>query len=152
MSGTATVVSPEICAAIVNEVFHGMAGMTVTPERCVTESVLDVAGVVSMSGGRQAAVIVRVSRSFAMLAASGLLQESIKEWGPMVEDAMGEVTNILAGNLKRHIASGLTLSPPAVVYGQDFSVRLPGLMPMQAMDFQHMGHPLRLIVAMQPEK
>jgi len=43
-----------------------------------------------------------------------------------VRDALGELANMLAGNLKSVLPSGVVLSMPSVIEGSDYSLRICG--------------------------
>jgi hypothetical protein len=43
-----------------------------------------------------------------------------------VRDGLGELTNVIAGNLKPLLPSGVSLSIPSVVEGRDYALRLCG--------------------------
>jgi len=51
----------------------------------------------------------------------------IVAWSSLVEDACGEVVNLLAGNAKKHLTANYTLSVPTVVHGKDYHWSMPKL-------------------------
>lgn len=46
-----------------------------------------------------------------------------------VRDAMGEITNIIGGNMKPILPHGVGLSMPSVVYGRPSSLKICGNVP-----------------------
>jgi chemotaxis protein CheX len=52
-----------------------------------------------------------------------------------VRDAMGEITNIIGGNMKPILPHGVGLSMPSVVYGRASSLRICGNVPLLRLAF-----------------
>jgi len=52
-----------------------------------------------------------------------------------VRDAMGELANMVAGNLKSVLPHGVDLSMPSVVEGSDYSLRVCGAKAVERMTF-----------------
>ena len=57
------------------------------------------------------------------------------------QDALGEITNMTAGNVKAMISPTLTIAPPSVVEGVDYKVRIPGTELVHQTFFQCDGVP-----------
>jgi chemotaxis protein CheX len=55
-----------------------------------------------------------------------LQDDSITELTSDVCDSLGELANIVAGNLKSVLAPGLSLGTPSLVEGNDYHVHFPG--------------------------
>ena len=55
-----------------------------------------------------------------------LLDDTIAELNTDVCDSLGELANIIAGNLKSVLSPGLILGTPALVDAKDYHVRFPG--------------------------
>jgi chemotaxis protein CheX len=55
-----------------------------------------------------------------------LQDETIAELNSDVCDSLGELGNIIAGNLKSVLAPGLSLGTPSLVDGKNYHVRFPG--------------------------
>jgi chemotaxis protein CheX len=117
-------------ARIVEDVFGTMLGMEVAP--CVTGEPAPVAltACVQFVGEWKGAVLLtcgpRQARAFAarlMPIASGS-EESISNED--VSDTLGEVVNMIGGNLKSVLPPGVVLSIPSVVEGRDFALRICG--------------------------
>ena len=69
-----------------------------------------------------------------------------------VRDALGELTNILGGNLKALLPGPCHLGLPTVGSGQDFSAGLPAGRPLLQVPFRCQDLPLlaRVVVRDQP--
>ncbi len=132
---------------VITTVFESMANMT--PVRVQTApDFLPVAAMVGLTSETlRMAVILRMSEGLALKTAAAMLGESTLSWGPVAEDAVAEMANIIAGNLKPHISAGLSLSMPTVVHGSDFTLRTPRLSTTQLEVFECQGEALVVSIA-----
>ncbi len=107
---------------------------------CVTACVL-------ISGGWEGAVIVQCESPLARRSAA-LMFDSTPEniASDDVNDAMGELVNMVGGNFKTLIPATCSLSLPAVVEGRDYSVKVPGALPIKRVAFQSDGGVLTVSV------
>jgi chemotaxis protein CheX len=69
-----------------------------------------------------------------------------------VRDVMGELANMVAGNLKSLLPKGVDLSMPSVVVGSDYSLHVCGVNAMERMTFSSGAGDFRvtLIEILQP--
>lgn len=131
-----------VLAEVVASVFKGMAGIEVRPGGDSPEF-LPIAAMIGISGGEdRMAVILRLSEALALKVAGAMLGEETMSWGPATEDAVAELANVIAGNLKPHLRAGLILSLPTVVRGSNFRVRIPHLSVSQSETFSCPEEPL----------
>lgn len=85
-----------------------------------------ISGVIGMSGKAVGTVVLNLSESAALKAASAMLMMEITEINDDVLDAVGELTNMVAGAAKTDLAQfDLSISLPNVVTGKDHEVRFP---------------------------
>ncbi len=86
-----------------------------------------VEGHVHIVGAWTGTLVLQCSASAAKRAAEAFFQTPAAEQTPQdAEDAVGELTNMIGGNLKSLVAEqGCALSLPTVIAGRDFSVRMP---------------------------
>jgi chemotaxis protein CheX len=63
-----------------------------------------------------------------------------------VRDALGEIANIVAGNVKALLPEPCHISLPAVALGSDDAVSVPGTTPVTAVPFSCDGH--RLVITL----
>jgi chemotaxis protein CheX len=80
-------------------------------------STTDVMGMVTMSGAVSGFICLGLSKKLAFLLASKLLGGQITEASPDCIDAIGEITNMIAGNAKSEFPDeGVSISVPKVVF------------------------------------
>jgi len=82
-------------------------------------------GIITISGAFQGTVILQVPRPLAQRAAQ--IMFSLQETPTLadMQDALGEITNMTGGHLKALMSGDCYLSLPAVVEGNDYSIRIP---------------------------
>jgi len=110
----------------VKEVFSMMVGAQLNiPEGDVPSKVADVTGMVGLAGEMCGVLSVRCSKNAAMRIASQMLGVSPAEAASHQSDAVGEISNMVAGNFKAKI-DGLQdkcmLSVPTVITGEDYQL------------------------------
>jgi chemotaxis protein CheX len=127
-------------------VFQTMLGLAVeqrdaAPDRPVTE----FTAAVYYAGEWQGALLIECSaeqavdwtaRQFGLPTDAGLADD--------VRDALGELTNVLAGNLKPLLPKGVGLSMPSVVEGTDYGLHLCGGNLFERVDFTDEHGPFRV--------
>jgi chemotaxis protein CheX len=86
----------------------------------------DVSGVIGLSGKAVGTVVLSFSKEVALQAASHLLMCEHTELDADVVDAVGELTNVVAGAAKSQLAEyELMASLPNVITGRNHEVRFP---------------------------
>jgi len=123
----------ELIRGIVEEVFRVMLKLKVEPAVEADEaSGTRVTATVTLSGppGSVPACYgfaLEIPEVLAFKIASLLSPTPILAWSSLVEDACGEVVNLLAGNAKGHLTANYWLSVPTVVHGKDYQWSMPKL-------------------------
>jgi chemotaxis protein CheX len=120
----------ELVGSAVTALFGTMLGMQMLPvpvQAGFGNNEAHVAGVVGFIGKLSGVVYVYTTQSFARrITATFLgLKDSELEGGEMVNDAMGELANMLVGQMKSRLTDrGIpcVLTIPSVVRGSHFSV------------------------------
>lgn len=85
-----------------------------------------VSGVIGLSGRALGTVVLSLSEEVAMKAASEMLMAEMTTINADVIDAIGELTNMVAGAAKAELeAYELMVSLPNVITGRDHEVRFP---------------------------
>jgi chemotaxis protein CheX len=106
-------------------VFEMMLGCTVTRAQRTPSPEGNITAMVGLAGGLCGVLSVRCSLETANLLASKMLGINTAEAESAARDALGEITNVVAGSLKTAVP-GLEdccfLSTPTVVIGHDFKV------------------------------
>ncbi len=75
-----------------------------------------------LMGAWKGAVLVECGLQAALLIAGRMTGDAPTELNEDVRDALGEVANMIGGNLKSMLPGGVELSLPSVVWGTDYSV------------------------------
>lgn len=86
-----------------------------------------ISSLVGLAGSYNGLVSLHMPSSLALTATSSMLGLEVEELDVDVNDAMGEIANMIAGSFKQHLSrSGMDvhLSTPSVVYGKEYVIRL----------------------------
>ena len=86
-----------------------------------------VSALVGLTGAYNGLVSLHMPSSLAVKATSSMIGMDVTELDEDVNDAMGEIANMIAGSFKMHLSkSGLDvhLSTPSVVYGKEYFITL----------------------------
>ena len=90
-----------------------------------TQIKTDVIGMVSFTGKYHGVIALFCSKRFALKVASAMLMTEMTDFTHEVKDAVGEVSNMIAGNVKTKLASqygDMHLSIPIVIAGEGLSI------------------------------
>ena len=89
----------------------------------------EVSGIIGMTGNAVGTVVFSLSRTAAINSAAALLEEDPKEFPQLnsdVLDAIGELTNMIAGSAKEQLDKlSLSISLPSVICGKNHLVSFP---------------------------
>jgi chemotaxis protein CheX len=131
---------------IVSTVWGSVLGLRVEPEESAAAfshhdgdapAAHTYAGVVQISGAWDGAITVQCSARAARQAAQimfGLTDEDVSLSD--LQDTLGELTNMTAGNIKALLPETCYLGLPVVVEGADYRFRLPGSAPVRRSTFK----------------
>jgi chemotaxis protein CheX len=113
---------------VVDMVFSTMIGVNAEPCPFPTVRPADlITAAVYFAGSWSGAVLLECSRRQAFAFAAGLMSiELAAVSDDDARDALGELANMIAGNLKAVMAPGVALSMPTVILGSDYSVQICG--------------------------
>lgn len=105
-------------------------------------------GCVQLTGDFEGAVLLDCTGEVARHVAGVMFEEqpdalSIAE----VQDALGELTNMVAGNIKPLLSGSSRLSLPSVVEGADYTLIVPGSRALLQVGLQCEGEPLLVTLA-----
>ncbi|HVI10893.1 MAG TPA: chemotaxis protein CheX [Candidatus Binatia bacterium] len=107
------------------EVFSLMLGTEISLAAPDTTAPPAVTAMVGLAGQLCGVLSIRCDQQSAVLMASKMLGLEPDKVGDEMSDAMGEISNMVAGNFKNKISGlgdGCMLSPPTVVTGNDYSL------------------------------
>ena len=111
----------------------------------------DVSGVIGLSGKAAGTVVLSLSKAVALKAASTMLMTEATELDADVVDAVGELTNMVAGGAKAQLEQyELMVSLPNVITGKNHEVRFPSNVSPISVPFSSPWGPLVLEVGLMP--
>lgn len=111
----------------------------------------DISGVIGLSGKAVGTVVLSLSEAVALRAASTMLMCDLQEINADVIDAVGELTNMVAGGAKAELEEyDLRVSLPNVITGRNHDVRFPSDVPPICVPFQTEWGSLALEVGFAP--
>jgi len=87
----------------------------------------DISAVIGLSGAVRGAVIVSMKADLAIKLADKLAGPGHTEMDADVIDAVGEINNIIAGNIKPKVPNGekIVISIPTIIKGREHSIAWP---------------------------
>jgi chemotaxis protein CheX len=123
-----TEVNMEILAQIVKSVFVTMMNLEVSPTSDTAAPVGDrLTSFVQLTGDWNGAVVLECSRRQACQFAGLILSMDPPDVvDDDVRDVLGELANMIGGNMKSEMATGIRLSMPTVMDGSDYDLRICG--------------------------
>lgn len=110
-----------------------------------------VSGVIGLSGRAVGTVVLSFSKPVALQAAAAMLLMEAPEINEDVLDAVGELTNVVAGAAKAELAEfDLSVSLPNVITGENHEVHFPSNVIPLCIAFETEWGPLALEVGLAP--
>lgn len=102
---------------------------------------------VHISGPWNGALVLYCGLDSAQAAAGFMLQMEPGEAGKEdVADVLGELANMIGGNLKALLPEPATLGLPNVVEGKEYSMHLPGSREVTRLGFEWRGAPIVVVL------
>jgi chemotaxis protein CheX len=115
-------------ASDVGEIFSTMVGIEdvqISHEvEAVTHFTNSVTAMVGLAGTCNGMVCLHTSQTLALIFTAQMLGMDESEVGDDVNDALGEIANMIGGSFKHHLSNGgddIKLSTPSVVTGTTYS-------------------------------
>jgi len=151
---TETTIGPSEIAQIVESVFASMLRIDALPcDAPWFPSGERITSAVHLSGDWCGAVMIECDRSQACRFAGRFLSEDPPATvDNMVRDVLGELANMVGGNMKCVLTSGIRLSMPVVVDGVDYSMRVCGAEIGERVAFQCADGPFWVTVLAMKER
>ncbi|MGB8650547.1 MAG: chemotaxis protein CheX [Mycobacteriales bacterium] len=104
-------------------------------------------GVVHVSGAWGGSVLVETTAEHARRAAEAMFAaEPGSLSADEIGDALGELTNMVGGNIKSLVPAPSSLSLPSVAGGESYTVRLPGALLVERVALTGPAGPVRISV------
>lgn len=98
----------------------------------------DLGASVQITGGWEGAVVVACDAAFALRVTESMFGEAAGSVDDVeVADAIGELANMIGGNVKALVGDVTTLSLPTVVRGGDLTLAVPGAVPCATVAYAH---------------
>lgn len=114
---------------VTREIFETMVMVEVTPGEALAEHVsrfqFSLSAMVGFAGFKQGNLAIHLPEAVAKGLTGDFLGVEVDEINEDVQDAMGELANMLAGSLKPFISENgekVDLSLPSVVYGEEYTL------------------------------
>lgn len=98
----------------------------------------DVTGIIGMSGERNGTISVTFTENCVLKIVSNMLGEEITEMGQDIQDAVGEITNMISGQARKGLAEvGMTFDGgiPSVIMGKNHTITHISKEPILAIPF-----------------
>ncbi len=95
-------------------------GQQTTKSMALKES---ISGVIGLAGTHKGVLAIHIPNKVAMAITSAFLGMDVDEMNEDVEDAVGELANMLGGNVKSILSENgrdISLSLPSTITGQDY--------------------------------
>jgi chemotaxis protein CheX len=140
--------TPECISESAARVFELTLGLPVVAGPIeVDEQSKQLVACIGIQGTWHGALTLQVDETLAKLAASAMFLIDELETGPSeITDALGELANQLAGNLKGVLAEGASMGLPTVTQGADWRLTVVGSRPVAEAVLHSNGHPLRVVL------
>ena len=110
-----------------NEIFSSMIMMEVgvSEEMPAQEHVFtnSISGIIGLAGTQKGVLAIHLPAAVAMAITGSFLGMEVNELGPDVEDAIGELANMLGGNIKTILSANgrdIQLSMPTTIAGREY--------------------------------
>lgn len=117
-------------------VFQSMLGLDVEPSDAELPSSELITGAIYYAGPWKGAALLQCDPREAYEFTARLMGVPLPtSFDDDVRDAMGEITNIIGGNLKPILPHGVALSMPSVVSGRPSALRICGEAPLVRLAF-----------------
>lgn len=119
---------PDKITATVQEVFSTMIMMEVAPETPTTGDINplleSVSGLIGLAGTHRGMLAIHLPAQLAKEVTGNFLGMTVESIDDDVRDAIGELANILGGNIKTHLSANgkdIKLSMPTTIYGEEYN-------------------------------
>ncbi|MCW2600096.1 MAG: Uncharacterized protein JWM02_1925 [Frankiales bacterium] len=121
------VVTAEQITAIAQDVWSSFLQLDLLPVENVPIEGSSVTGCVHVSGEWGGSIFLQCPAGHAQVAAEAMFAADPGSLAAEeISDALGELTNMIGGNIKSLLPAPSTLSIPSVATGDTYTVRVPG--------------------------
>jgi chemotaxis protein CheX len=127
--GPSSTINPKLIVPFVNSVRHVFKTMvnvesTINPPRLKANPCpsYDVSGIIGFSGDVVGSVVVSLQMAAAKSLVAAFAGMPIEPGTPDFVDAIGELTNMIAGGAKKHLGNAANITVPSVIIGQGHQI------------------------------
>ena len=136
---------------ISQEIWESLLGMEIEASDATGNAFADskrtVTGFVNIGGAWEGTILLEVSDTLSKRFAAEMLGVSAEEVTEQdVADALGELTNMVGGNIKSLLPAPSNLSIPSVAEGSDYSIWAPGTDLLAQVTLRCAGQPMLITV------
>ncbi|MHB9098870.1 MAG: chemotaxis protein CheX [Syntrophales bacterium] len=85
----------------------------------------DISGIIGLTGAARGSLALSFSGSCILRIVSNMLGEEIRDINADIQDAVGEITNMISGVARKHLEAdgfNITAAIPTVVFGKGHSI------------------------------
>lgn len=129
---------------VVRAVWGTMLGWPIEPIATTTSPhglIPSRTGIIQITGVWEGAITLLCDEPLAQEMAAGIFNMDQKELTKdLIDDALGEMTNVIGGNLKALLPEQCYLCLPAVVEGNEYLLRVLKVKPAYVVDFRCQDH------------
>jgi chemotaxis protein CheX len=112
----------------------------------------EISGVIGLSGKAIGTVVLSLGESVALKVSAAMLGETPAEMNGDVVDAIGELTNMIAGSAKAQLEHlEMSVSLPSVIMGRNHRVAFPGDIQPIAIPFESEWGPVCVEVGLREQ-
>ena len=108
--------------------------------------------VVHLQGAFRGAVLIECPEALGALLTTAMLQADGPPDAADMSDALGELANVFAGNIKALLAQPSSISLPTVAFGPSYEIGVVGATIIARVSFACEGHPLVVSVLQRSDK
>jgi chemotaxis protein CheX len=101
---------------------------------------------VHLHGAFRGAVMIECSEALGSLLTAAMLQTEAPPDTADMSDALGELANVFAGNIKALLAQPSSISLPTVAFGPSYEIGVVGATVVALVSFVCEGHPLLVTI------
>jgi chemotaxis protein CheX len=141
--------SDEQIVGITQDVWSSFVGTVIgsAAEEVALDAVDVTVGCVAVTGDWKGCVLLACPKQLARTAASAMFDLPAEQLtGDEIADALGELTNMVAGNIKSLLPGPSRLSIPVVMVGASSTVRMPSAVLVNTVSLACEGLPLTVSI------
>ncbi|MFQ5560356.1 MAG: chemotaxis protein CheX [Nitrospinota bacterium] len=113
----------------------------------------DISGIIGLTGEKKGAIVLSLSKEAAIKIVSSMLGETYTSLTDEITDAIGELTNIIAGDARRELAEGghtFEAGIPTITTGKGHAIETITKGPVVAIPFTVDNFPFLVEASFEP--